>query len=97
VVPHNSRGHEPTDVCRVYFLMPARSSVDGVEHAKTGPKLLLNQREASAMLGMSQNTFKQHVRPYVGYVCAAGFRYPVVELERWIEQQTHTPLTGSGR
>lgn len=50
-------------------------------------RLLVNQAEAAAMLGMSVNTFKQHVRPYIRRVEASGARYPVSELQRWIDGQ----------
>lgn len=47
-------------------------------------KLLVNQAEAAVMLGMSVNTFKANVRPYIKRVECQGMRFPVSELEAWI-------------
>lgn len=56
-------------------------------------KLLVNQAEAAAMLGMSVNTFKANVRPYIGRVEAQGMRFPVSELQKWIDRETLAPIT----
>lgn len=51
------------------------------------PVLLLNQKEAAAALGISVNTFRLRVRPYIRHVTigTAGWRFPLTELQRWIE------------
>jgi hypothetical protein len=56
-------------------------------------RLLVNQAEAAAMLGMSVNTFKRQVRPYIGRVEANGMRFPVTELQKWIDRETLAPIT----
>jgi hypothetical protein len=48
--------------------------------------LALNQADAARALGLSVNHFKQHVRPHVRAVYVGGLRrYPVAELQRWLE------------
>jgi hypothetical protein len=50
-------------------------------------QLALNQTEAAAALGVSVNTFKEHIRPYVKYVAIGdGMRFPVSELQAWLDQ-----------
>lgn len=48
-------------------------------------KLALNQIEAADAVGVSVNTFVEHVRPYVKSIHIGGVRrFPVTELERWL-------------
>lgn len=55
-------------------------------------RLALNQKDAAAALGVSVNTFKIAVRPHLGRVDVGGaVRYPVTELQRWIDQNTIVP------
>lgn len=54
-------------------------------------RLLVNQREAAQMLGMSVNTFKTNVRPYIRRVEANGMRFPVTELTKWVDSRSVSP------
>lgn len=51
------------------------------------PRLALGAEEAAEALGVSRDTFDEHIAPEVRKV-RAGRRvlYPVRELERWLEQ-----------
>lgn len=50
--------------------------------------LAYNQKDAAAALGISVPTFREHVRPYLQPVYIAGaVRYPVRELERFLERE----------
>ena len=51
-------------------------------------RLLVNQKEAAAMLGMGVDTFKEHVRPHIKRVECQGMRFPVSELEAWIARNS---------
>ncbi len=52
------------------------------------PPLALNQKDAAAALGVSVNTFKQHVRPELRAVYIAGCRrWRVRDLEEWLATQ----------
>ncbi len=53
--------------------------------------LALNQKDAAAALGISVPTFREHVRPELRPVYIAGAtRYPVTELERWLNAQAYS-------
>lgn len=55
-------------------------------------KLLLNRREAAAMLGMSLSHFQRHVQPYLRCVYSGQLRlYRQADLERWIERVVEDP------
>lgn len=54
-------------------------------------RLLVNQAEAAAMLGMSVNTFKRQVRPYIRRVEVQGMRFPVSELTKWVDSRAESP------
>lgn len=50
-------------------------------------RLALNQREAAAALGMSVNTFKIRVRPFVKHVSLGrAMLFPVTELQAWLDR-----------
>jgi hypothetical protein len=54
------------------------------------PKLALNQAEAAEALGVGLDTFKRHVRPHLKRVdIGSSTRYPVAELQRWLERQAY--------
>lgn len=51
-------------------------------------KVALNQAEAAEALGISVNTFKEHVRPYVKRIdIGTRMLFPVSELQRWAEDK----------
>lgn len=55
-------------------------------------KLALNQKDAAAALGISVNTFKDHVRPELKAVYIAGAtRYRVTELQAWLDRTATSP------
>jgi excisionase family DNA binding protein len=47
----------------------------------------LNQQDAAALLGISVDTFSEHVAPELRRVrCGRLWLYPVRELEQWVER-----------
>jgi hypothetical protein len=56
------------------------------------PRLALNQEEAAAAVGLSVNSFKEHVRPRVKRV-DVGRRvlFPVAELQAWLDRNARLP------
>jgi predicted DNA-binding transcriptional regulator AlpA len=54
-------------------------------------RVLVNQKEAAAMLGMGVNTFKRHVRPHLRRVEADGMRFPVSEITKWVDNNSVSP------
>lgn len=55
-------------------------------------RLALNQREAAAALGMSVNTFKEQVRPFIrSFAVGSAARYPVKDLESWVDSRAQKP------
>lgn len=52
-------------------------------------RLALSRRDAAAALGMSLRHFQRHVQPHLRCVYCGQLRlYPVVELERWMDEHT---------
>lgn len=59
--------------------------------AREVPRLALNQQEAAEALGLSVDTFTEHVRPHVAYVLAGSRKlYPVTELQHWLNRERTT-------
>jgi predicted nucleotidyltransferase len=55
--------------------------------ARRAKPLTLNQRDAAAFLGVSVDTFSEHVAPDLRRVkCGRLWLYPVRELEQWVER-----------
>lgn len=58
------------------------------EKRREVPRLALNQQEAAEALGMSVDSFAEHVKPNVPCVLVGSRRlYPVVELQRWLNAE----------
>lgn len=60
--------------------------------ARRLPRLLVNTSEAAEMMGMGRDTFRSTVAPYVRSIPVGtrdDRRWPVSELERWIEQKAN--------
>jgi len=52
------------------------------------PRLALNQQEAAEALGMSVDSFAEHVKPSVACVLVGSRRlYPVTELQSWLNKE----------
>jgi excisionase family DNA binding protein len=59
----------------------------------TSPRLALSPSEAAAALGVSRDFFDQHVLPELRVVRRGRRRLvPVRELDRWLEENSMTPL-----
>jgi len=55
----------------------------------SAPRLALSRSEAAAALGMSLRHFQRHVQPNLQCIYSGQLRlYPVVELERWMHEQS---------
>ncbi len=55
------------------------------------PALALRRAEAAAALGVSLETFDQHIRPTLAAVSAGSVvLYPVVELQRFLTENAMT-------
>jgi hypothetical protein len=55
-------------------------------------RLALNQAEAAEALGMSVNSFKRYVRPYVRRVeCGGRMVFPVGELQKYLDMHQGKP------
>lgn len=53
--------------------------------------LALNQKDAAAALGISVNTFKKQVRPYVRSVTIGRtLLFPQKDLEQWLDRQARS-------
>jgi hypothetical protein len=58
----------------------------GLETSGGARPLTLNQRDAAAFLGISVDTFSEHVVPGLRRVkCGRLWLYPVRDLEQWVE------------
>ncbi len=56
---------------------------------RVAPRLALSRSEAAEALGMSLRHFQRHVQPHVRCIYSGQPRlYPVVELERWVQEQS---------
>jgi hypothetical protein len=54
------------------------------------PALALRRAQAAAAIGVSLETFDQHVRPQVAAVRIGGVEtYPVLELQRFLTEQVN--------
>lgn len=66
------------------------------------PRVALRVEEAAAALGVSDDFFREHVRPHLAVIRCGRLRlYRLAELERWaIEAEERAPLdvlaTGNG-
>jgi hypothetical protein len=59
----------------------------------TVPRLALRTMEAATALGVSPEFFAKHVVPEVRCVRRGSLRlFPIVELQRWLEDQARRPL-----
>ncbi len=57
------------------------------------PRLALSQQEAAEALGVSPDFFQQHLRHEIRCVRRGRRRlYPVVELQRWLDEQATRAL-----
>ena len=57
------------------------------------PRLALTREEAAASLGMSLDSFERHVQPSLRMIRRGRLRLvPIVELERWAEQEAEATL-----
>jgi hypothetical protein len=54
-------------------------------------KLLVNQKEAADMRWACRELLQKHVRPHIKRVEAQGMRFPVSELERWVDRNSQVP------
>jgi hypothetical protein len=62
------------------------------------PRLALTPTEAAAALGMGLTSFKKYVQPNVRVVRRGKLRViPVIELERWAEENAELVLDGVER
>lgn len=62
------------------------------------PRLALTPTEAAAALGMGLTSFKKYVQPNVRVVRRGKLRViPVIELERWAEENAELVLDGADR
>jgi len=54
-------------------------------------RLLYNQREAAAVLGVGEDYFRDHIRPHLKHVrVGSQRRFPRSELESWVAQSTQS-------
>jgi excisionase family DNA binding protein len=61
------------------------------------PRLALTREEAAEALGIGLTTFKQQVQPHLRIVRRGKVRMiPVVELERWLEENAEAVLDDAG-
>ena len=57
------------------------------------PRLALNVKEAAAALGVSWDTWREHIEPDVKLVRIGSRKLvPVSELERWLSEHAETTL-----
>jgi len=62
------------------------------------PALALRRAESAAALGVSVETFDQHVRPELPVIRVAGVTaYPVSGLQAWLERHEEQPASTSLR
>ncbi len=62
------------------------------------PPLALRRAEAAAALGLSVETFDEHVRPDLPVIRVAGVvAYPVRGLHEWLERHEEQPASTSLR
>jgi hypothetical protein len=72
---------------------PHRSRGD-VELAPV-PRVALTREEVAAAIGISVDSFARHLQPDVRMVRLGKLRLvPVIELERWAEEQAESTLPG---
>lgn len=73
---------------------PERLSAASVPtRPQTSVRLALRRGEAAAALGLSDESFDRYVRPHIR-VCRLGALrlYPLVELQRFLDDQASSPL-----
>jgi len=62
------------------------------------PALALRRAQAAAALGMSVDTFDQHVRPYVPAARIGGVVvYRTADLDSWLAEQATSPIDDVAR
>ena len=69
--------------------------IDSHEAAKRSPspRLALRKGEATQALGISDKSFDAYAAPTIRVVRMGRVRlYPVAELQRWLESDSHEPL-----
>lgn len=68
-------------------------SADAKLNVAAVPRLALNVKEAAAALGVSWDTWREHIEPDIRLVrIGARKLVPVAELERWLSEHGETTL-----